>query len=138
MSGIISIQDILAVEEFNTSNRRRLRIHRPIRDRCNPLHEWDDVEFFQRFRMRKDGFQYVFSLIEPQLAAFPTNRNCPIPKILQLAITMRCYANGALLVPTYFIWSLLSKHRVEHSIRKHFRLEQCANACNSCDNMLNH
>ena len=95
MSGIISIQDILAVEEFNTSNRRRLRIHRPIRDRCNPLHEWDDVEFFQRFRMRKDGFQYVFSLIEPQLAAFPTNRNCPIPKILQLAITMRCYANGA-------------------------------------------
>lgn len=45
--------------------------------------------------MRKDGFQNVYSLVEPQLAAFPTNRNSPTPKILQLAITIRCYANGA-------------------------------------------
>ena len=55
MSGIISIQDILAVEEFNTSNRRRLRVHRPIRDRCNPLHEWDDVVGQSENRMQEEG-----------------------------------------------------------------------------------
>lgn len=95
MNGISSVHDILAAVEYSESHRRKLRIYRPIRDRCNPLHRWDDVEFFKRFRMLKDGFQYVFSLVEPHLAAYSSNRNSPIPKILQLAITIRCYANGA-------------------------------------------
>ena len=94
MSSIVSITDIVAVEELASRHARRSRIYRPVRDRRNPLLEYDDVEFFRRFRMHKDGFQHVFSLVESKLRHHPTNRNSPIPKVLQLAITIRCYANG--------------------------------------------
>ena len=94
MSSIVSITDILALEELASRQARRFRIYRPVRDRRNPLFEYDDDEFFRRFRMHKDGFQHVFSLVEPKLKHYLTNRNSPIPKVLQLAITLRCYANG--------------------------------------------
>ena len=92
MNSLSLIDDILTVESVNA--RRRSRIYRPIRDRQNPLLEYNDEEFFRRFRMNKDGFRYVFSLVEPKLTAFPTNRNSPVPTVLQLAIAIRCYANG--------------------------------------------
>lgn len=94
MAHISNINDILSVDEVINRLSRRSRIYRPLRDRRNPLLEFDDDEFFCRFRMFKNGFQCVFLLIESNLNSYETNRNSPIPKVLQLAITIRFYANG--------------------------------------------
>ena len=38
----------------------------------------------------------MFLLLEPKLTAFLINRNSSVPTALQLAIALRCYANGDL------------------------------------------
>nr|XP_047139248.1 putative nuclease HARBI1 [Hydra vulgaris] len=64
--------------------------------RLNPLTDYDDDEFFKRFRFTKHTFTYICSLIrnecEPQ-----THRSKSLSTEQQLAITLRFYATGSFL-----------------------------------------
>lgn len=68
-------------------------VRRPLKDRTNPLIKYDDAEFYIRFRLRKDGFQFIFGLIEHQLNLVQGYGRFPsVPPIMQLAVTLRYYA----------------------------------------------
>ena len=70
-------------------------VRRPMKDRMNPLSQYDDTEFYIRFRLKKDGFQYIFSLVENQLKERRGRGRFPsVPPIMQLAVTLRYYATG--------------------------------------------
>jgi hypothetical protein len=70
------------------------RVQRPLKDRLNPLHAYDDLEFFMRHRVNKQGFTEIFSRIEPKLKCHHKNTNRPLTPIQQLSLIMRYYASG--------------------------------------------
>ena len=66
-----------------------------MKDRMNPLSQYDDTEFYIRFRFKKDGFQYIFSLVENRLNERRSRGWFPsVPPIMQLAVTLCYYATG--------------------------------------------
>ncbi|XP_064628013.1 putative nuclease HARBI1 [Lineus longissimus] len=92
--------DALAILEFaqdereeheNEIQRRRMRV---FRDRENPLEELSDPKFLRRFRISKETFRWLLDLISEDLRR-PTRRNQALTPLLQLAIALRFYANGA-------------------------------------------
>ena len=64
-------------------------------DKLNPLMKYRDVDFYQRYRFTKHGFQLLFEMVEPQLMSYRKRTNSPVPPTLQLAIALRFYATGA-------------------------------------------
>jgi len=65
-----------------------------IRDRTNPLEELDDVEFYEKFRFRKESIHFIMELIEPDLTRHVA-RGVPVPILLQLLGTIRFMATGS-------------------------------------------
>ena len=80
---------------------RRQREHRRIlgnfarrprlfRDISNPLEDLDPEEVFKRYRFRPPTILYILEIILP--VQRPTNRNCPLPPLLQLLLCLRFLA----------------------------------------------
>ena len=82
--------DVLEIIDLNNAVHPR----RPPKDRTNPLQKWDDVEFFNRYRVTKGGFALLFDVVAPLLTEYTKNTNHPIPKTLQLTTALRYYATG--------------------------------------------
>lgn len=74
--------------------RQRLRRPRVFRDRTNPLEVLEEDEVFERYRFRPQTIGYILTLL-PELMS-PTKRNMPLPPLLQLLITLRFLATGAI------------------------------------------
>jgi hypothetical protein len=70
------------------------RIQRPLKDRLNPLHEFDDLEFYMRYRVNKTGFTEIFARVEPNLKDHGKKTNRPLTPVQQLSLALRYYATG--------------------------------------------
>ena len=78
--------DALEVLDIVDSVATPKYIRRPLKDRLNPLLQYDDIEFYRRFRLRKDGFQHIFTLVEHQIVESNARGRFPsIPPVIQLA-----------------------------------------------------
>ena len=73
--------------------RNRRRKARVFRERVNPMREYDDLEFRQRFRLSKNLVQELYDQIGPDLEPL-THRNHAIPAMNQIC-TLRYYATGS-------------------------------------------
>lgn len=78
----------------NRRQQGRLRVPRVFKDRSNPLEDLRESEVFERYRFRPDTIMFIMSIL-PDLS-FATLRNCPIPPMLQLLVTLRFLATGAM------------------------------------------
>ncbi|KAB0805309.1 hypothetical protein PPYR_02279 [Photinus pyralis] len=82
---------------FSSSDEELLgvEVHRPytIRERNHHFDDWDDVDFFRRFRLSKQSVEVVLNLIQNQIQ-HRTNRNHAISPMNQLLIALRFYAVG--------------------------------------------
>ena len=96
------MEDLLALDALvaHTSAHRSRYVKRPLRDRMNPLYAYDDDQYFVRFRVRKDGFGYIFSKVESNIDTYQNVRNHPIPPVTQLAMAFRYYAGGDFQITT--------------------------------------
>ncbi|XP_061192286.1 uncharacterized protein LOC133200516 [Saccostrea echinata] len=78
--------------------RQRLMSHqhrrpRLFKDRSNPLEDLEDDEVYDRFRFRPQTIIFILGLF-PVLSR-PTNRNHPLPPLIQLLLSLRYFATGA-------------------------------------------
>ena len=80
-------QQLLAIQEGPS-------IRWLLRDRINPLTAFDDLEFFERFRMNKHGFVNVLEKIEPYLPSYRKKTNVPLRPVHLLSLALRYYATG--------------------------------------------
>jgi hypothetical protein len=103
---------------WRRQNRRRPNLRKPrtFRDRSNPLETLSEEEVFVRYRFRPHTIIYIMTLL-PDLTT-STNRNCPIPPLLQLLVTLRFLATGAihLLVADSVNISRASANRIIRNI----------------------
>lgn len=68
--------------------RQDLRRQRVFRDRENPLEVYDDQELLERFRLPKREIQKLMDICLPHIQR-KTQRNSPLPPILQLTVALR-------------------------------------------------
>ena len=80
------LADADMAEELNS-------VPRVIRDRSNPFEEFDDGEFFDRFRLSKASVQCLLEMIKSDLE-YTSLRNNFIPPILKLLTALRFFATG--------------------------------------------
>ena len=73
--------------------RRNLRRARVFRDAENPFEHFDEEEFRQRFRFRKDTAMDIIDLISEEIAR-PTSRSRSVPPMFQVLTALRFYATG--------------------------------------------
>uniref|UniRef100_A0A915HHX2 Putative nuclease HARBI1 n=1 Tax=Romanomermis culicivorax TaxID=13658 RepID=A0A915HHX2_ROMCU len=66
---------------------------RVVIDRIDPLHVYDDIKFYQRYRMRKESAIDLIRLLEADLQR-PTKRSSAIPTSLQVLATVRFMGTG--------------------------------------------
>ncbi|KAG5882834.1 hypothetical protein JTB14_008017 [Gonioctena quinquepunctata] len=71
---------------------RRRKVYR---ERVNNLEKFDDLDFFDRFRITKPTFHLLLETIE-HLIETPTNRGGSIKPINQVLLTLRFYALGCM------------------------------------------
>ena len=74
-------------------NQSRIR-RNGLKDRLNPLEAFSEVEFYDRFRVNKDGFLSILELVEPELPSFAKKTNSPLNKVQQLSVALRFFASG--------------------------------------------
>ncbi|XP_018367579.1 PREDICTED: putative nuclease HARBI1, partial [Trachymyrmex cornetzi] len=75
-------------------NERRPRIIRP---RINYMEIFDEIDFRKRFRISKNNFMTVLERIEDEIR-HKSDRNNPIPPVIQLLVAIRFYATGSYLI----------------------------------------
>lgn len=88
------------------------------------MDNWDDLDFFARFRMRKATFLMVLHLISP-LLQYPQPRPRYVTPEQQLLITLRFLASGSMQLTTADVVNV-SQSTVSRVLRK------------VCDAMLEH
>ena len=66
---------------------------RHLRDRFNPLEEYDDEAFRLRFRLRKDSVRVLVKILAEDLE-HQTRRGLPLTPMQQVLIASRFYATG--------------------------------------------
>lgn len=71
-----------------------MRRPRVFRDRSNPLENYTADEVFERYRFRPETIIYIVGIL-PNLQK-PTGRNNPLPPLLQLLVSLRYFATGAI------------------------------------------
>ena len=76
--------------------RRRVAIRRPLRDRLNPLEEWDEEECYTYLRFSPQSVMWIVRLLADRLTR-PTNRSGAIPALLQVVLALHYLASGAFL-----------------------------------------
>ena len=80
--------------EFYNVERIGVHVYRRRGDRRpNPFDVYNDCEFRKRYRFSKNGVKHILRFIEDDLEVI-TNRNNPVPPLLQLLVTLRFYATG--------------------------------------------
>ena len=79
----------------NYANRRNIHVRRVrhLRNRFNPLEEYDDEAFRLRFRLRKDSVSDLVKILAKDLE-HQTRRGLPLTPIQQVLIALRFYATG--------------------------------------------
>ena len=77
---------------------RRIIARRPrqFRDRSNPLEDLEPDDVFRRYRFLPDTIMYILREIHPIDIIRTTNRNSPLPPLLQLLVCLRFLATGAM------------------------------------------
>lgn len=96
MEEIIEILEEIEEEDLEIQVPRT-RGPTKIRDRINHFYKWDDTEFFERFRMRKETAHTVLSLIEETLMS-RTNKNRALTPEQKFLCALRFYASGSFLI----------------------------------------
>ena len=81
-------------QQENWQNRRRPRLYR---DRFHPLHEYDDVDLFQRFRFRRQDINHIVDMLREDLQYAYMRKGALSPE-LQVLIALRFYATGCLQI----------------------------------------
>uniref|UniRef100_A0A4W5JKK2 DDE Tnp4 domain-containing protein n=1 Tax=Hucho hucho TaxID=62062 RepID=A0A4W5JKK2_9TELE len=82
------------LDYFNDDERAPFRPdRRVVMDRSNPLNDFDEINFRDRFRMYKATAADIISLLETRLSS-DSFRGMPIPPSLQVLITLRFLACG--------------------------------------------
>ena len=81
---------------YAAQSEKSFRKQRVFRDRTNPLEAYDDREFFDRFRIRKEEMLTLHEELKSKLE-YPQPRKGALPAILQLVIAVRFYACGSFL-----------------------------------------
>ena len=76
------------------------RIQRPLKDRLNPLKEYNDTEFFVGYRMDKVAFQELLNLVELKLSSYSKNTNRPLTALQQLSLGLSWFVGCSILVPS--------------------------------------
>ena len=77
------------------ANRRNIHVRqiRRLRDRFNPLEEYDGEDFRLRFRFRKDSVIDLVKTLDKDLQ-HQTRRGLPLTPMQQVLIALRFYATG--------------------------------------------
>ncbi|XP_039610032.1 putative nuclease HARBI1 [Polypterus senegalus] len=82
------------LDYFNDSKRPPPRPERRLlKDRSNPLNDFDDLHFLDRFRMSKENATEIIGLLQPKLTG-DLVRGTPISPALQILFTLRFLACG--------------------------------------------
>lgn len=82
------------LDYFNDNQRPPPRPERRLlKDRSNPLNDFDDLHFLDRFRMSKENATEIIGLLQPKLSG-DLVRGTPISPSLQILITLRFLACG--------------------------------------------
>ena len=78
--------------------RRQILMRRPrvFKDRSNPLEDLDEGEVFRRYRFKPPTIIYILEQIIPVTLQRPTQRNSPLPPLLQLLLCLRFLATGSM------------------------------------------
>ncbi|KAL1492022.1 hypothetical protein ABEB36_012526 [Hypothenemus hampei] len=87
-------EDIL--ELVNIELFQNVRTQKVFRIRENHFQKWNDTEFFQRFRLSKNGVRFVLTYIANDIA-HPTERNHALSAEMMLVFALRYYATGSFL-----------------------------------------
>ena len=90
----LQIREIAQEERNEHQERMRAVERRLLNDRSNPLEEYNDSQFVQRFRLSKESFHELLELIGPDLQR-RRRRSNSLNTIEQLGIALRFYASGS-------------------------------------------
>ena len=101
----------------NYANRRNTHVR--LRDRFNPLEEYDDEAFRLRFRLRKDSVSDLVKILAKDLE-HQTRRGLPLTPIQQVLIALRFYATGTFqrVIGDLFGVSVFAACRVIHKVSR--------------------
>lgn len=77
------------------ANRHNVHVRRVrhLRDRFNPLEEYDHEDFRMRFRLRKDSVSDFAKILDKDLQ-HQTRRGLPLTPMQQVLIALRFYAES--------------------------------------------
>ncbi|XP_062422257.1 putative nuclease HARBI1 [Pungitius pungitius] len=82
------------LEYLNEDQHARQRpARRILLDRSDPLNQFDEITFRDRFRMHKENALEIITLLEPRLSSL-SQRGRPVSNQLQVLITLRFLACG--------------------------------------------
>ena len=105
----------------NYANRRNTHVRRVrhLRDRFNPLEEYDDEAFRLRFRPRKDSVSDLLTILAKDLE-HQTRRGLPLTPIQQVLIALRFYETGTFqrVIGNLFGVSVFAACRVIHKVSR--------------------
>ena len=113
------------------ANRRNIRQIRRLRDRFNPLEEYDGEQFRLRFRFRKDSVFDPVKILDKDLQ-HQSRRGLPLTPMQQVLIALRFYANGTFerVIGDLFGVSVFAACTVSHKVSRAIAKRQ-TNSCHS-------
>ena len=86
--------DLLDLQQQLEVSRGVHRRPATLRDRLNPLEAYDDVDFYHRYRVKKEGFLLILQSVEPLLPQYRKKTNSPLSPVQQLSVAQRFFATG--------------------------------------------
>lgn len=121
-SAILKWRDLCATKRLrNYANRRNTHVRRVrhLRDRFNPLEEYDDEAFRLRFRLRKDSVSDLVKILAKDLE-HQTRRGLLLTPMQQVLIALRFYATGTFqrVIGDLFGVSVFAACRVIHKVSR--------------------
>ena len=133
-SAILKWRDLCATKRLrNYANRRNTHVRRVrhLRDRFNPLEEYDDEAFRLRFRLRKDSVSDLVKILAKDLEHQTRRGLLPTP-MQQVLIALRFYATGTFqrVIGDLFGVSVFAACRVIHKVSRAIA-KQNDNSCQS-------
>jgi hypothetical protein len=96
MEDVIEILNECEEEDFDLV-MPRTRGPTKVRDRVDHFTKWDELEFFDRFRMHKRTANIVLESIQQEIST-KTMKNRAVSPALQLLTCLRFYATGSFLI----------------------------------------
>ena len=103
------------------ANRHNVHVRRVrhLRDRFNPLEEYDDEDFRLRFRLRKDSVSDLANILDKDLK-HQTRRGLALTPMQQVLIALRFYATGTFqrVIGDLFGVSVFAACKVIHKVSR--------------------